>query len=61
MEPDIWLRRNGEIYEYITVYVDNLAIAMKEPKSFVKVLKEKYNFHLKGTGPLEFHLGADFG
>jgi starvation-inducible outer membrane lipoprotein len=31
-EPDIWMRKNGNIYEYITVYVDDLAIAAKDPK-----------------------------
>ena len=31
-EPDIWLRKNGTIYEYIGVYVDDLAMAMKAPQ-----------------------------
>ena len=38
-EPDIWMRRNGEIYEYIAVYVDDLAFAMKDPGKFVETLK----------------------
>ena len=59
-EPDIWMRKQGDIYEYIAVYVDDLALAMKNPASFVDILKAKYNFHFKGTGPLTFHLGADF-
>ena len=59
-EPDIWLRSNGRVYEYIAVYVDDLAIAMDEPSSFITVLGEKYKFNMKGTGPLKFHLGADF-
>jgi len=25
-EPDIWMRQNGDIYEYIGVYIDDLAI-----------------------------------
>ena len=59
-EPDIWLRSNGRVYEYIAVYVDDLAIAMDYPSDFVAVLAEKYKFHMKGAGPLKFHLGADF-
>jgi hypothetical protein len=52
---------DGSIYEYIAVYVDDLAFAMKDPKSFVKTLTVNYKFKLKGTGPLEFHLvGCDF-
>ena len=58
-EPDIWLRRNGDIYEYVAVYVDDLAIVMKEPQEFVDVLMQTYKFKLKGTGPISFHLGMD--
>jgi Reverse transcriptase (RNA-dependent DNA polymerase) len=59
-EPDIWLKDNGGIYEYIAVYVDDLAIAMKDPQSFITTLESKYNFKLKGTGPISYHLGMDF-
>ena len=33
---------------------------MKDPKSFADVLESKYGFKLKGTGELNFHLGANF-
>ena len=33
-DTDIWMRRNGDIWEYIATYVDDLAIIMKDPKSF---------------------------
>ena len=59
-EPDIWMRRNGEIYEYIAVYVDDLAFAMKDPAAFVHILKSRHKFKIKEAGPLTFHLGADF-
>jgi hypothetical protein len=59
-DPDIWMRKNGELYEYVAVYVDDLAIAMKDPKSFVNILENDYKFKTKGTGPIQFHLGMDF-
>jgi hypothetical protein len=59
-EPDIWIRKHGNIYEYVAVYVDNLAIAMKNPKEFVDILENKHKFKTKGTGPISFHLGMDF-
>jgi Reverse transcriptase (RNA-dependent DNA polymerase) len=59
-EPDIWMTKNGNIYEYIAVYVDNLAIAMKNPKEFTNILETKHKFKLKGTRPITFHLGMDF-
>jgi len=61
-DPDIWMRptKDGTRYEYIAVYVDDLAMALEKPQEFVKLLTEKYNFKLKGVGPLTYHLGADY-
>jgi hypothetical protein len=59
-EQDIWMRRNGDIYEYIAVYVDDLAIGAKDPKAIVDLLVGKYEYKLKGTGEISFHLGCDF-
>ena len=33
---------------------------MKGPLAFIETLKNKYKFKVKGTRPVEFHLGADF-
>ena len=33
---------------------------MDNLSTFIDVLASKYKFHMKGTGPLKFHLGADF-
>ena len=51
---------NGVVYEYIAVYVDDLAVATKQPKELTDILIEVYKFKLKGTGPIQFHLGMDF-
>jgi hypothetical protein len=59
-EPDIWMREADGLYEYVAVYVDDLAFAMRDPQKYVDTLTERYQFKLKGTGPLEFHLGCDF-
>lgn len=61
-EPDIWMRptKDGSSYEYVGVYVDDLAMVMKDPKTFTDRLINIYKFKLKGTGPLEFHLGCSF-
>jgi Reverse transcriptase (RNA-dependent DNA polymerase) len=59
-EPDIWMRQNGDIYEYIGVYVDDLAIVAKDPQKIIDALTEQHKLTLKGTGPLKFHLGCDF-
>jgi hypothetical protein len=54
------MRKKGSIYKYKAVYVDDLAIAMINPKEFTDILKTKHKLKLKGTGPITFHLGMDF-
>ena len=60
-DRDVWMRKNGNLYEYISVYVDDLACAMKDPAAFCELLKKKHGYKLKGDGPLKYHLGCDFG
>ena len=43
-------------YEYIAVYVDDLAMCRKDPQAFCDTLKEKYKLKLKGAGPISYHL-----
>ena len=61
-DPCVWLKPNVEEnhYEYIAIYVDDLLIAMKNPKSFIDTLKSKYKLKIKGDGPLTYHLGCDY-
>ena len=37
-DPDVWMRDAGDTYEYVCVYVDDLLVAMKDPKSFMDIL-----------------------
>ena len=48
-----------DYYEYVCVYVDDLAIAMREPQLFIYALINTYGYKLKGVGPMSCHLGAD--
>jgi len=59
-EPDIWMLQNDDIYKCIGVYVDDIAAATKDPKAITDLLQDKYQFKLKGTGPISFHLSCDF-
>ena len=61
-DPDVWMRPEpgGTCYEYIAVYVDDLAIAAKDPLAFCNELKKRYNLKLKGVGHLEYHLGCTY-
>jgi hypothetical protein len=59
-EPDVWMRESNGIYEYVAVYVDDLALVLREPQKFIDIMVKKFNFKFKGTGPISFHLGMDF-
>jgi len=50
----------GDHYEYVAVYVDDLAIVSKDPKAITDALANHHGFKLKGTGPIEYHLGMTF-
>ncbi|KAL7574195.1 hypothetical protein ACA910_014870 [Epithemia clementina (nom. ined.)] len=54
-DPDNWMRpsKDGKVYEYIAVYVDDLAIAAKDPAKICQILRDKFKFKPKGDGPLE--------
>ena len=60
-KPDVWLwpSSEGRCYEYVAVYIDYLMFAMDQPNDFKKLLR-KYNFKLKGTGEIDYHIGMDF-
>ena len=59
-EDDIWMRKNGDAYEYIATYVDDICIVAKDPGEIARQLQEDYKFKLKGTGPISYHLGCDY-
>ena len=62
-EASIYIRKSptSDHYKYIATYVDDLSIIMKDPQSLIDQLTAaSYYFKLKGSGPLNFHLGCSF-
>lgn len=47
-EPDIWIRDGGNTYEYVTVYVDDIVIAARNPMKVIHELQDTHRFQLKG-------------
>ena len=58
LEPDIWLRYNRGIYEYISVYYDNLSAMVRYPNRIICVPKNRYKLNPKGVVTIEFNLGC---
>ena len=54
------MRRTGDTWEYIATYVDDLAMALKNPTEVTNALCNKYGYKLKGVGPIDYHLGSDY-
>ena len=54
------MRRNGDIYKYIGVYVSDLVIAIKDPQVLIDLLTNTHQLKLKGTEEIKFYLGCDF-
>ena len=38
LEPDIWIWQNEDIYEYISVYANDLVISSRDPKILMYAL-----------------------
>ena len=53
-DPDTWMKysKDGSHFEYIAVYIDDLAIYMEDPKSFCDKLRE--------VAPINYHLGCGY-
>ena len=61
VDPDVWMRDGGNVWEYAVIYVDDIIVAMKDPKAFFDDLQgPKIAFTMKGVGKPQYHLGADF-
>jgi hypothetical protein len=59
-ESDIWMRRVDDHYELLCVYVDDIIICSKKPQDIINQLEQVHKFTLKGTGPINYHLGCGY-
>ena len=59
-KDDIWMRKNGNLYEYIASYVDDLCIVAREPMNIINESEKSHGYKLKGTGPISYHLDCSY-
>ena len=50
-DPDVWMKDCGTHYEYVCVYVDDLACVMIDPGLFFQELRN-WGYKLKAPTPL---------
>jgi hypothetical protein len=48
-EPDIWMRLNGDLYEYVAMYVDDLCLGMLDPKIIHGYSSEQVQLQVEGN------------
>ena len=61
VDPDLWMRDVGDVWEYIVIYVDDIIVAMKDPQGFFDALQgPNVWFIMKGIGKPTYHLGTNF-
>ena len=59
-DANIWMKKKGDHYEYIGVYIDDLIVVSKDPMAILDQLKEPVGpYNLKGVGTPEYYLGGD--
>jgi hypothetical protein len=59
-DSDVWMRAAKDYYEYVAVYVDDLALALKDPGKLIAELENVHGYRLKGVGKISYHLGLNF-
>ena len=56
-DPDLWIKRIDDHYEYIARYVDDVIVISKQPLDIINELKKSYT--MKDVGTPQFYLGGD--
>ena len=56
-DPDLWMRKHGNHYEYIARFVDDVIAFSKNPMVIMEELKKTYI--MKGVGKPQYYLGGD--
>jgi hypothetical protein len=49
-DPDLWMRDCNDPWEYVCVYIDNIACVSRNPKAFFDSLFSDHHYTLKGVG-----------
>jgi hypothetical protein len=56
-EPDLCMVNNSSNYEYLSTYVDDILILIKDPMAVIKSLEKTYM--LKSVGIPEYYFGGN--
>ena len=57
-DADLWIKDQGDHYEYVARYVDDILVFSRDPMVVIREMEKTYQ--LQGVGTPDYYLGADF-
>ncbi len=57
-DSDVWMRQNGQGYDYVGTHTDDLMVVSKDAKAIMDALSKVYT--IKKVEAPKFHLGCDY-
>ena len=59
-DNEVWMREFNGHYEYVCLYVDDLAVMAEEPTDIYQMLREVGGYKLRDQEGISYHIGGDF-
>lgn len=59
-DSEVWMREYNEHYEYICLYVDDLAVMAENPSDIFRMLREVGGYKIREEDGIKYHIGGDF-
>ncbi len=60
-DPDVWIRSAGTHYDMVLVYVDDILVFAKDPRTTMNELGKLYELKPESVHKPDIHLGANIG
>jgi hypothetical protein len=59
-DNEVWLREHNGHYEYVCIYVDDLAVMAEDPAAIYEMLRTVGKYKLVEEDGIKYHIGGDF-
>ena len=59
-DSEVWMREHNGHYEYVCLYVDDLAVMAENPSDVYQMLRDVGKYKLREEEGISYHIGGDF-
>jgi hypothetical protein len=59
-DSEVWMREYNGHYEYVCLYVDDLAVMAENPSDIFQMLRDVGKYKLREEEGISYHIGGDF-